>query len=53
MVPRVETLSFIHKSEKGQIFGKHRFWSEWIQAGSLCYFTPSRVATGPWRCFPA
>jgi hypothetical protein len=32
--------------------GKHRFWSEWIQAGSLYYFRPWRVATGPWRCFP-
>lgn len=32
--------------------GKHRLWYEWIQAGSLYYFTPSRVATGPRRWFP-
>jgi hypothetical protein len=27
--------------------GEHRLWYEWVQAASLCYFTPSRVATGP------
>jgi hypothetical protein len=39
-------------AKKGQIFGKHRFWSEWRQAGSLDYFTTWRVATGSVEMLP-
>jgi hypothetical protein len=44
--PWDSTLSFVHRLENQQRIGKYRVRCEWVQAGSLYYFTPSRVAAG-------